>query len=155
MGKGNKARIVPLMEDEVAILRQYMDSTKLIDIKNNQMPLFTNTRKDKLTRAGLHYIFQRYADAARKKSPNLIPEKISCHTLRHSKAFHLLQAGVNLVYIRDILGHSSVKTTETYARADSEQKREALQKAYKEIVTHDTPAWSINDNLLNWLKTFG
>ncbi len=49
----------------------------------------------------------------------LIPETISCHSLRHSKAMHLLQAGVNLVYIRDLLGHVSVQTTDVYARADS------------------------------------
>jgi integrase/recombinase XerD len=64
----------------------------------------------------------------------LIPDKISGHTLRHSKARHLLQAEVNLVYICDILGHSSVQTTETYARADSKQKREAIEKAYVNVV---------------------
>jgi len=74
--------------------------------------------------------------------------------LRHSKAFHLLQAGVNLVYIRDILGHSSVQTTEIYARVDSKQKREVLEKAYAEVVKHETPEWSNNDNLLAWLKNF-
>jgi transposase len=46
---------------------------------------------------------------------------------------HLLQAGLNLIYIRDILGHASIKTTEIYARADSKQKRDALEKAYAEI----------------------
>ena len=51
----------------------------------------------------------------------MIPENISCHSLRHSKAMHLLQAGVNLVYIRDILGHVYVQTTEIYAKADSKQ----------------------------------
>jgi len=51
------------------------------------------------------------------------PDKISCHMLRHSKAMHLLQAGVNLIYIRDILGHVSVQTTEIYATADSRAKK--------------------------------
>ena len=48
---------------------------------------------------------------------------------RHSKAMHLLQAGVNLVYIRDILGHTSISTTDVYARADSKQQREAYEMA--------------------------
>ncbi len=65
--------------------------------------------------------------------PRLIPERISCHSLRHSKAMHLLQAGVNLVYIRDILGHVSVTTTEVYARVDSRKKREAIESAYIDI----------------------
>lgn len=154
VGKGNKARIVPLMEDDVIILKQYIVNNRLTGIKDNQKPLFFNARKERLTRAGLHYILQCYADMAREKSPHLIPEKISCHTLRHSKAFHLLQAGVNLVYIRDILGHSSVKTTEIYAKVDSKQKRDALEKAYGEVITQETPVWSKNDNLLDWLKTF-
>lgn len=47
---------------------------------------------------------------------------------------HLLHAGVNLIYIRDILGHVSIQTTEIYARADSKQKREALEKAYVEVI---------------------
>lgn len=154
VGKGNKSRIVPLMEDNVAVLRQYMDNNRLIDINENQKPLFINARKEKLTRAGLHYILQCYAEMARKKSRYLIPEKISCHTLRHSKAFHLLQAGVNLVYIRDILGHSSVLTTEIYAKVDSKQKREALEQAYTEIITKETPIWSGDENLLDWLESF-
>jgi len=82
-GKGNKARIVPLMDNEVAILRQYMTNSRLLEHSANQKPLFYNARKEKLTRAGLHYIFQCYANKARKKASNLIPEKLSCHSLRH------------------------------------------------------------------------
>ena len=67
---------------------------------------------------------------------------------------HLLQAGVNLVYIRDILGHVSVKTTEIYARTDSKQKREALESAYSEVKPENIPAWLKNKNLLEWLKEF-
>ena len=53
---------------------------------------------------------------------------------------HLLQAGVNLVYIRDILGHVNVQTTEIYARADSKVKREAIEKAYIKVVRR----WILN-----------
>ncbi len=154
VGKGNKARIVPLMENDVTILRQYMTNSRLFEHSANQKSLFYNARKEKLTRAGLHYIFQCYANEARRESGNLIPEKLSCHSLRHSKAIHLLQAGVNLVYIRDILGHQSVKTTEIYARIDSKQKREVLEKAYADVVAHEVPTWSNNGNLLEWLKEF-
>jgi integrase/recombinase XerD len=83
-----------------------------------------------------------------------MPEKISCHSLRHSKAMHLLQAGVNLVYIRDILGHVSIQTTEIYAKADSKQKREAIEKAYSNVMPTENPTWLANDNLLEWLKSF-
>jgi len=74
--------------------------------------------------------------------------------MRHSKAMHLLQAGVNLVYIRDILGHVSVTTTEVYARADSRQKREAIEKAYVNVSPKEIPVWVSNNDLLGWLKSF-
>ena len=84
----------------------------------------------------------------------MVPDKMSCHSLRHSKAMHLLQAGVNLVYIRDILGHVSIKTTEIYARADSQQKRKALEAAYVKVKPDEQPVWAHNENLMTWLKRF-
>ena len=67
---------------------------------------------------------------------------------------HLLQSGVNLVYIRDILGHSSVQVTEIYARTDSRQKREAIEHAYSDVSPKEAPAWLANEDLLSWLKSF-
>ena len=78
--------------------------------------------------------------------------------LPHSKAMHLLQAGVNLVYIRDLLGYVSVQTTEVYARADSKAKREALEKAYAEIgLTTPTAktSWERDPKLKAFLKSLG
>ena len=154
IGKGNKARIVPLMDEEVIHLKNYMSKNSLLEDYANMYPLFSNTRKEKLTRAGVAYILQKYATMARKENPVLIPEKISCHSLRHSKAMHLLQAGVNLIYIRDILGHESVTTTEIYAKADSKQKRDAIEKAYVGVVKKEAPIWAKNESLLEWLKNF-
>jgi len=67
---------------------------------------------------------------------------------------HLLHAGVNLVYIRDILGHVSIQTTEVYARIDSKQKREAIEKAYIAVSPDVNPLWERDENLLQWLKSF-
>jgi integrase/recombinase XerD len=154
IGKGNKARIVPLMEQEVIHLRRYMESNKLLENNMNLTPLFFNSRQEKLTRAGIHHILQCYIKMARNKNPKFSGNKISCHSLRHSKAMHLLYAGVHLVYIRDILGHESVVTTETYARVDSKQKREAIEKAYADVVTKEKAHWTENNDLLAWLKNF-
>jgi site-specific recombinase XerD len=154
VGKGNKARIVPLMEQQIVHVRKYLIENKLLEVHSGMNPLFYNSRNEKLTRAGINSILKKYANGAREKNPSLIPDKISCHSLRHSKAMHLLQAGVNLVYIRDFLGHESVQTTEIYARADSKQKLEAIEKAYVNIIKKETPEWVENDNLLEWLKNF-
>jgi integrase/recombinase XerD len=66
-----------------------------------------------------------------------------------------LQSGVNLVYIRDFLGHVSIKTTELYARADSLMKRNALEKAYQNTCPSEMPVWQQNHALLKWLKELG
>jgi site-specific recombinase XerD len=154
IGKGNKSRIVPLMKPQIKHLHNYMIENMLLEPSMKMHPLFFNSRRQKLTRSGVNYLLRKYANKARLKEPKVIPESISCHTLRHSKAMHLLQAGVNLIYIRDILGHSSVTVTEIYARADSQQKREALEKAYVEVVSHSSPSWMRDNDLLSWLKNF-
>lgn len=153
-GKGRKARIVPLVKEQVEILREYMEDNYLNDSNKAATPLFYNNRHEKLTREGITYILSTYVEMARKVSPELIPERISCHSLRHSRAMHLLQSGVNLVYIRDILGHVSIQTTDIYARADSKAKREALEKAYTELTPNhgSDRAWERSKDLRDWLK---
>lgn len=154
VGKGNKARIVPIMEPTIQLLKRYMDEHRLREYFANMYPLFFNNRKEKLTRAGVNYILGKYKDMAIKQDNSLIPEVLTCHCIRHSKAMHLLQAGVNLVYIRDILGHSSVQVTEIYAKIDSRQKREAIEKAYTDVTPIEEPLWQNNNDLISWLKDF-
>ena len=132
----------------------YMKEYQLFDNHRLRQPLFFNVRGETLTRAGVAYILKTYANLARKENSELIPETVSCHSLRHSKAMHLLQAGVNIVYIRDLLGHVSIQTTDIYARADSKLKREALEKAYIDLIPENAKKreWEKNQNLLEWLK---
>lgn len=155
-GKGNKNRVVPMLEEQLDILKIYMKENGLLRSECLQHPLFTNCWGEKLTRAGVANILDRYIKKAKLLHPTLMKGKISCHSLRHSKAMHLLQAGVNLVYIRDILGHVNVQTTEIYARADSKVKREAIEKAYIKVVQEvDTkPMWQGNEKLMDFLKSF-
>ena len=153
-GKGRKSRVVPLMEEQIVLLKRYMEENHLFEQYKLKHPLFFNSRNEKLSRSGVTYILKTYAKMARQVNPGLIPGNISCHSLRHSKAMHLLQSGVNLVYIRDLLGHVSTQTTDVYARADSKQKREALEKAYMKLVPEKASQceWEKNQNLLGWLK---
>ena len=155
-GKGRKYRIVPLMDEQVQLLKRYIEENDLMENYRLKHPLFFNNRGNKLTRSGVAYILKSYVEMAKTVNPELIPESVSCHSLRHSKAMHLLQAGVNLVYIRDILGHTSIQTTDVYARADSKQKREALESSYVNLVpeSENTRQWEKDRNLLEWLKGF-
>lgn len=157
-GKGNKNRAVPLQEKQVRLLQLYINENKLYRTEFQTEPLFKNRNGNKLTGAGVTYLLMKYVTLAHEKNPDLIPKHLSPHCLRHSKAMHLLQAGVNLVYIRDVLGHVSILTTEIYARADSKQKREALEAAYKDIMPTNEqrkPAWESDKSLKEWLKSLG
>jgi site-specific recombinase XerD len=156
-GKGSKGRIIPLMDSQIQLLRDYMDNNRLLEPHANRYPLFYNSRREKLTRMGITLILKKYADKARNINPTLIPNVVTPHVLRHSKAMHLLQSGINLVYIRDFMGHTSISTTEIYARADSKLKRDALENAYSEIIPKEIteePIWKKDMELMEWLKKF-
>lgn len=152
-GKGRKSREVPLLSKTANLLHKYLLEQKLQTTDRLDYPLFFNRQREKLTRAGISYILNKYVQMAKVKS-SLIPEKVTPHVLRHTKAMHLLQAGVNLVYIRDILGHVDISTTEVYARADTEMKRIALEKA-NNFEHPSVPSWTNDMDLLNWLKEYG
>ncbi|MDQ0277475.1 site-specific recombinase XerD [Arthrobacter silviterrae] len=155
-GKGNKTRIVPLMAPTAALVQRYADGAGLTGPASRSRPLFPNRAGNKMTRTGIAYILDKHVTAAREGDPAALPDTISPHTFRHSKAMHLLQAGVNLVYIRDILGHADLKTTEIYARIDGEMKRRALQSAFTNLAPSDAmPLWHQDKDMLTWLTNLG
>jgi integrase/recombinase XerD len=149
-GKGRKTRQVPLMSNTESILRQYMTETRLLQNGMQDCPLFLNRQRGKLTPKGISFILDKYVSRARSMS-SIIPDKVTPHCFRHTKAMNLLQAGVNLIYIRDLLGHVDLSTTEIYARTDTELKRKALEKAYPDMVPSTLPHWTQDEDLLAWL----
>jgi len=152
-GKGSKTRQVPLMANTVKLLRSYMEENGLLRNGNQDHPLFTNQRRSKLTRGGVSHILRKYADCLSEKHSD-VPKKLTPHVLRHSKAMTMYQAGVSLVYIRDILGHVDIATTDTYARADTESKRKALENVYPDITPGDSlPDWNRDASLLDYLNS--
>jgi site-specific recombinase XerD len=152
-GKGNKTRIIPIVVQTAKLLGSYLEEYGLLGKGSINLPLFSNRGNHKLTRAGITYILSKYVEIARRKTPKLFQKKVTPHILRHSKAMHLLQANVNLIYIRDFLGHASVTTTERYAKADSEIKRKAIEKASSNILPDKKYGKKERSELLNWLKT--
>ena len=150
-GKGNKTRRVPVMKNTAFLLQNYLQENKLDKPWRNEDPLFANNQHHKLTKEGVAYIISKYVVMARKIS-TVVPVKVKAHMLRHSKAMHLLQAGINLIYIRDFLGHVDLKTTEIYARADTETKRKAIDNLYPDIIDSNLPDWNKDQALLSWLS---
>lgn len=148
-GKGRKSRVVPIVENTTILLTNYIRENKLNMPEKQDYPLFFNQHKEALSRSGITHILKKYTSRI-KDMP--MPASISPHILRHSKAMHLLQAGYNMIVIRDWLGHVSVKTTEIYARLDVNAKRAILEKAFPIKEKIEYPDWSKDKNLMDFLK---
>jgi site-specific recombinase XerD len=153
LGKGNKARVVPLSATQVTNLRQYMAEERLTAPECQCHPLFPNPQGNKMSRMAVLNIVKKYQRMARTVSPELIPEDLGCHSFRHTKAMHMLEADINLVYIRDFLGHVSTTTTEVYARASEKMKQKALSKLNPGIVQEGKTSWQSDKGLLSYLKS--
>ena len=148
-GKGNKYRFVPLMPNTVAIIRKYLNEFALNEPNKLNHKLFFNRNSDTITRAGIAYILNKYC----RDIKTIVGTNISPHILRHSKAMHLLQAGVNIIYIKEILGHEDVNTTQVYAQADLRMKTSALEKA-SNLIPQNITVWQKDKDLLVWLDNF-
>ncbi len=150
-GKGKKARQVPLMKDTCRLMNQYIQAFHGQD-DAGESPLFFNSDKKALSRYGVTYILKKYAS---KAAPKIDLNSISPHVLRHTKAMHLLRAGVNMIYIRDFLGHVDISTTEVYARIDAEMKRKVFEETVPNFTPEITMPWEEDEDLLQWLTQFG
>lgn len=153
-GKGNKGRYVPLMKTAVPHIKKYLAYMRYDNEAKYEEYLFKNHMKAQFTRQGINYVLKKYADKARILNPTLIPNDLTAHKMRHTTAMELLTSGVDLMYIRDLLGHSSVTTTEIYARTDANLKRKAIEAASREILPPEEAAWDNNASLKEWLKSF-
>jgi site-specific recombinase XerD len=154
LGKGDKHRVVPIIGNVAVFMKRYLaDEIKVRNFSDSDS-LFLNKTKKPLSRAGIKYILNKYADIARHTAPELIPERIFPHILRHSRAMHWLEAGIDLQYIKDLLGHAELTTTEVYAQLNTEMKRKILEKAHPSEIIGDVPSWTDDKNLMEWLQGF-
>jgi len=148
-GKGRKTRHVPIDANTAELLTAYLTERQLDRPGRDDHPVFFNQHRTKLSRGGIAWILRKYQ--AQTGDPTLTDVQLSPHVLRHSRAMHLYDAGVPLPYIRDILGHVDLSTTDIYARASTEAKRKALEAVYDQVVSADLTEWNQNPELLNWL----
>jgi len=156
-GKGQKTRHVPITEKTKSLLQSYLQrNTYNMGISTGEEYVFVNQKKQQLSRWGISYVIGKYVDMAKLHDGFDVRFPVTAHVFRHSKSVHLLQSGVNLIYIRDLLGHSDCSTTQIYAKADTETRRKALEAAYTDILpTGELPDWSDDKNLMDFLISLG
>lgn len=152
-GKGRKVRTVPLLPTTAQNLKNYLAENHMLAPEKSHMPLFTNRDGKAFTRSGITYILNKYVSSASEVDAS-IPERITPHVMRHTKAMHLYEADQDLITVRDFLGHSDIKTTSIYARSSLEMKRKALEKI-SDSPTPEVPSWQQSKSTLEWLKSFG
>jgi site-specific recombinase XerD len=130
-GKGDKIRSVPLSEKTVDNLRLHLDICQVGSTQSHSIPLFFSTiggvRKP-LSLRRVRDMIKDYGVLARTRCAE-VPENVYPHLLRHSRAMHLYQHGMDLTLVSQWLGHANLDTTLVYAHADTEQKRRAIAAA--------------------------
>lgn len=138
LGKGNKYRTIPISDNLKALLLQYINK---FNISNGI--LFLSNQNKKYTSNGIRYIISKYTKE--------ISFKVTPHTFRHSKASHLVEAKVPLIYIRDLLGHEHLSTTEIYAKVTLKVKNQALNNN-SNLECKTINSWNKNCELMDWLN---
>lgn len=146
LGKGRKTRRCPLWDKTTEIL------AALTKDRNPEDPVFLNRLGQSITRFGVYEMVTRYGNMLEAKMPAVKDKRISPHTIRHTTATHLLQAGVDINTIRAWLGHVSVNTTNIYAEVNLEMKAKALQTCAPEESGKKKIKWENDENLLTFLE---
>ncbi|MBE6137504.1 MAG: site-specific tyrosine recombinase XerD [Erysipelotrichaceae bacterium] len=118
IGKGDKERMVPLGEMAIVSLRKYIETAREELIKEPTDLLFFNYKGDKMSRQGFYKFIANLAKDCG------ITKEISPHTIRHSFATHLLEGGVDLRIVQEILGHEDISTTQIYTHIDKSKLKE-------------------------------
>ena len=126
IGKGNKERLVPINDYASKILRKYLLEArpKLVIPSKEQGYVFLNNQGTALSRQSFFLILK---DLSKKAG---ITKEVSPHTLRHSFATHLLEAGTDLRLIQEMLGHEDISTTQVYTHLSNQRLKEIYKGAH-------------------------
>lgn len=125
LGKGNKERIVPIGKKAIELIKKYLDEgrPKLTSTKLNDY-LFLNNNGEPMSRQMFFIVIKEKAKEAG------ITKSISPHKLRHSFATHLLERGLDLRLIQELLGHADISTTEIYTHINSEKIKSVFESSH-------------------------
>jgi integrase/recombinase XerD len=124
VGKGNKERLVPIGRDALKYLKIYLEEIRVhTNIKKGaEIYVFLSKRGAKLSRVSVFLLIKGLAEKIGLK------KSISPHTFRHSFATHLIEGGADLRAVQEMLGHSSITTTEIYTHLDRDYLRQVIQE---------------------------
>lgn len=154
-GKGSKIRYVPLMKKTVDHIHRYQEVFHC-GLKEHGDDWFFYTRQHgemhQMSDDNVARFMNKYAKLAHEHCPE-VPEHVSPHQLRHTRAMHLYRNGMPLQLLSEFMGHSSTVPTQVYAYADTEMKRAAIEKSHPEMKLPEgpvfKPAWQTDEEMIN------
>ena len=149
-GKGSKTREVPISPEVARLLKHYIGGLKNT---SKTEPLFISERGNRITTAGIKHITAQTVKSAKKANSELFEyDSYTPHSFRHTKAIHMLEAGVPLIYIRNFLGHESVQTTEIYAKVTQANMNRLLSEKKIDVSIPTEVKPEKNNTLPDFLK---
>ena len=124
MGKGRKERRTPVGEDAYRVVKEWIDHMEA----SEDCPLFPSRMGKPLSADAIAQIVEKYTNIAAKKCPSLAGKRVTPHVLRHTMAMFMLESGVDRTTLANVMGHSSITSTDNYVHADIKAKQRALEK---------------------------
>ncbi len=124
IGKGSKERVIPIHHRASNALESYIMEIRPKLKKHTSNAIFLNHRGNRLTRQGFWHILKAYSRSVG------LEDKVTPHSLRHSFATHMLHGGAPLRHVQELLGHSSITTTQIYTHLTSDYVRSEYDKAH-------------------------
>ena len=124
LGKGNKYRLTPLLDNVYTAIQKYVAMCPHIDQTDNECYLFWGERGKRLLATTVEH------KLCRLRKENIWPEHCTPHALRHSFASHLIQSGVDMRHVQELLGHKSLSSTQIYTQINNDALLKAYQKTH-------------------------
>ena len=124
LGKGKKQRLSPLLDSVHTALEKYIEICPFLDKAEQDSYIFWGERGNKLKATTVEHKLHRL------RTLNNWPDYCTPHALRHSFASHLIQAGVDMRYVQELLGHSSLSSTQIYTKINNQQILDVYEKAH-------------------------
>lgn len=154
-GKGAKRRTIFILPAVAKIIKTYIKTFHGTAPKPEDFLFFSHYGggKKKLTQEAVNKRLKLYASIANKECVEL-PKNLHCHSLRHARASHWLEEGLNIVMIQKLLGHEDIKTTMGYVGVSTEQKAKALETIEDNVTKKMSKKWKgikKTDSLVDFL----
>ncbi len=136
-GKGNKVRRIGIPKQAASMLKKYIDYRGISS--KQECHVFSSQTHEKMTVSCIEEIYTKYIDKAKKEYPGLFRDHYTPHSMRHTTASHMLEAGVPLFVVKNFLGHVSIQTTQIYAAVTQDTMNQQL-KAWNDkwFLKHET-----------------